>query len=103
MTRLFGRDGLISKLRATVLFVTHSTRWESIADNVITLNGSGKAVKYFKTTDLQAEVLPTESDLHLSVDLNYSDSMETGQIFDSLSGEENSQAIAASNGRLSET
>lgn len=41
MTRLFGRDGLLSKLGATILFVTYSTRWETIADSVITLDGSG--------------------------------------------------------------
>lgn len=56
MTRLFEKDGLLSKLTATVLFVTHLTRWESIADNIITLDNSGKAVKYFRTFNLQAEV-----------------------------------------------
>ncbi|TGO55432.1 hypothetical protein BCON_0092g00150 [Botryotinia convoluta] len=103
MTRLFGRDGLISKLGATTIFVTHSIRWETIADNVITLDGSGNAAKYSKTPDLQAKVLPTEFDLRRSVDLNSSDNVETDHIFDSLSTGEDSQALDASNGRISET
>ncbi|TEY52520.1 hypothetical protein BOTCAL_0257g00140 [Botryotinia calthae] len=98
MTKLFRRDGLLSQLGATVLLGTHSTRWGSITDNVITLDGSGNVAKYSKTPDLQAEDLPTEFDLRRSVDLNF---IQT--IFDGLSGGENSQAIAASNGRLSET
>ncbi|KAF5875138.1 putative abc multidrug protein [Botrytis fragariae] len=103
MTRLFGRDGLISKLGATVIFVTHSTRWETIADNVITLDGSGNAAKHSKIPDLQAKVLPTEFDLHRSVDLNSSDNVDTGHIFDSISTGENLQALDSSNGRISET
>ncbi|KAF7953040.1 hypothetical protein EAE96_006261 [Botrytis aclada] len=102
MNRLFGRDGLLSKLGATVIFVTHSTRWETIADNVITLDGSGNAAKHSKTPDLQAKVFPTEFDLRRSVDPSLTDNVKTDQIFNSLSGGETSQAIDARNDRLSE-
>ncbi|KAF7874004.1 hypothetical protein EAF04_002676 [Stromatinia cepivora] len=80
MTRLFGRDGLMSNLGATVIFVTHSTRWETIADDIITLDGSRNATRYSKTPDFQAEVFSN----------------------DHPSGRDSPQAIVASNGRLSE-
>ncbi|KAF7947159.1 uncharacterized protein EAE97_004408 [Botrytis byssoidea] len=103
MTGLFGRDGLLSKLGATVLFVTHSTRWETIADNVIMLDGSGNMTKSSNIPRLQAKVLATEFDSRRSMNLNLSENLNADQIFENPSGGENSQAIDASIGRLSET
>lgn len=41
MARLFGPAGLISMAEATIILVTHTTRWVSMADNVVTLDGEG--------------------------------------------------------------
>ncbi|KAF7887524.1 hypothetical protein EAF00_009818 [Botryotinia globosa] len=103
MTRLFGRNGLLSKLGATILFVTHSTRWETITDNIIMLDGPGNTTKRSNVPGLQGKALPTEFDLHRSVDLNSSECLKADQISENLSRGENSQAIDASIGRLSET
>lgn len=46
MNCLFGESGLLSKHQATVIMVTHSRRWETIADNVITLDGAGSMTQY---------------------------------------------------------
>ncbi|THV47134.1 hypothetical protein BGAL_0332g00050 [Botrytis galanthina] len=103
MTGLLGRDGLLSKLGATVLFVTHSTHWETIADSVITLDGSGNTTKRSNIPGLQGKVLPTEFNLRHSMDLKSSENVKADQILENPSGGENSQAIDASNVRLPET
>lgn len=59
MTRLFGTDGLISRLRATVVLVTHTERWEAIADNVIRLDGAGNATQTSSQQPLDTKLLST--------------------------------------------
>ncbi|KAI9742902.1 MAG: hypothetical protein M1818_003631 [Claussenomyces sp. TS43310] len=45
MNQLSGADGLLSKLGATVILATHTYRWETLADSVITLDGAGNAMQ----------------------------------------------------------
>ncbi|KAL3424877.1 ABC transporter [Phlyctema vagabunda] len=45
MKNLFGTDGILLKLQAAVILVTHTRRWDKFADNIITLDGAGNATK----------------------------------------------------------
>ncbi|RFU25769.1 hypothetical protein B7463_g10568, partial [Scytalidium lignicola] len=49
MTQLFGANGVISRLGATVILVTHTHRWETLADSVITLDGGGNVTQDFNS------------------------------------------------------
>ncbi|KAM0306073.1 hypothetical protein ACHAO8_010900 [Botrytis cinerea] len=92
MTRLFGKDGLLLKLGAAVVFVTHSTRWEPIADNVITLDGSGNAKTYCKAPhhdSLESEDLSLHSRLIPLADLSSSGNPATNCVFDELHRDDN--------------
>jgi ABC-type Mn2+/Zn2+ transport system ATPase subunit len=48
MSRLFGANGLLSRLGTTVILASHTHHWEALADSVITLDGSGKATQRYK-------------------------------------------------------
>ena len=55
MKRLLGSDGLLRKLEAAVLLVTHTRRYEEFADNVIQFDGEGNAVQSRNTRSLDHE------------------------------------------------
>lgn len=98
MTRLFRRDGLLSKLGATIVFVTHSTRWKSIADNIITLDGFGNATKHSKLSNFEAEVFSADSNSELVEVLDSSNNPEANRVDNGIIGENGSPVFPPHHG-----
>lgn len=62
MARLFGSASLISMIEATVVLVTHTTRWVAMADNVVTLDGEGDLEQSTNIPCAYSDITALESD-----------------------------------------
>ncbi|MCJ1371071.1 hypothetical protein MMC20_002286 [Loxospora ochrophaea] len=57
MKRLLGSKGLLQRIKAAVLLVTHNKRYDAIADSIITFDGLGNATQRLHKSHSEARIV----------------------------------------------